>query len=609
MTKITSVDLSEDLSPEIYESSNGDYIEYGNNDWKNTYPLFLIDLYQNSSTHAAIINSAADMIAGKEIVAEEGTNPENLAKLQAFINNPNSKETLHDIVKKLALDFKLQGGYCINVIWSHDRTQISEIHHVPVEKVRSGIPNALGQVNEYFVCSDWNDTFNNEPQAVPSFNMNDRTHPSQLIYTGSYSPNLNSMFLPDYIAGVNWCLIDKQVADYHLNNIQSGFSGSHVINFNNGTPTRQEQQQLERSIKKKLTGVNGEKLLMTFTDQDVNTPEIVTLSSGDNHEQFISLQELLTQNILTAHRVTSPMLVGIKSENGFGSNANELNDAFEIYNNTVIAPFQVHIKKTLDKILNVNGVSNDIEFVKNTPITSKFDSETLKSVMTTDEIREELGLPALEQQEVVSEEDVVKQTEMSAESVLDTFLATHGEDMPEGYEVLSEDDANDETEDFNFETELNANYIELASVGSAYPNRKSNQDGKSKQEDYKNDTYRVRYRYTGNTSPEREFCQKMMASNKLFRKEDIIKMGTQSVNAGWGKGGADNYSIWKFKGGGACKHKWFRVILVQEGKRPKNSDVIITSTQAKSRGVKLPRNAQEVSVAPTDMPNKGFINK
>ena len=144
MTKITSVDLSEDSSPEIYESSNGDYIEYGNNDWKNTYPLFLIDLYQNSSTHAAIINSAADMIAGKEIVAEEGTSPENLAKLQAFINNPNSKESLHDIVKKLALDFKLQGGYCINVIWSHDRTQISEIHHVPVEKVRSGIPNALG---------------------------------------------------------------------------------------------------------------------------------------------------------------------------------------------------------------------------------------------------------------------------------------------------------------------------------------------------------------------------------------------------------------------------------------------------------------------------------
>tara|TARA_R110002050_G_scaffold24443_6_gene65467 strand:- start:2617 stop:4443 length:1827 start_codon:yes stop_codon:yes gene_type:complete len=608
MTKITSVDLSQDLSPQIYESSNGEYIEYGTDDWKNTYPLFLIDLYQNSSTHAAIINSAADMIAGKDIIAEEGTSPENLAILNEFINNPNSSESLHDIVKKLALDFKLQGGYCINVIFSHDRTRISEIRHVPVEKVRSGIPNVLGRVTEYYVSADWNDVHNNPPQAIPSFNSNDRTHPSQLIYTGLYSPNLNSMFLPDYVAGVNWCLVDKMVADYHLNNIQSGFSGSHVINFNNGTPTRQEQKQLENSIKKKLTGVNGEKLLMTFTDQDVNTPEIHTLSSGDNHEQFISLQELLTQNILTSHRVTSPMLVGIKSDNGFGSNANELNDAFEIYNNTVIAPFQAHIKKTLDKILSVNGISNDIEFVKNTPITSKFDAETLKSVMTTDEIREELGLPALESNEVVTEDDVAKTNEFNSESPLDAFLSNYGEDMPEGYEVLSEDAADDESEDFNFETELNVQQVNLARVGSAYPNRKSNQDKTSKQDDNKN-IYRVRYKYTGNSNPEREFCKKMMSSNKLYRKEDIIAMGSQAVNPGWGKGGADTYSIWKFKGGGACKHKWYRVILVQEGSRPKNSDVVITSTAAKSRGVKLPRNAQQVSVAPSDMPNKGFINK
>ena len=607
--KISSIDLAQDLSPDIYEASNGQWVEYGNNDWNNTYPLFLIDLYQNSSTHSAIINATAEMIAGKEIIAEEGTDTNNLAALNSFINNPNSKESLHDLVKKLALDFKLQGGYCISVIWSHDRKSIAEINHVPVEKVRSGVPDILGKVHEHYVSADWNDIHNNEPQAIPVFNMNDRTHPSQLIYTGLYSPNLNSMFLPDYIAGANWMLVDKMVSDYHLNNIQSGFSGSHVINFNNGTPSRQEQKALENSIKKKLTGVNGEKLLMTFTDQDVNTPEITTLSSGDNHEQFISLQELLTQNILTSHRVTSPMLMGIKSDNGFGSNVSELNDAFEIYNNTVVAPFQAHIKKTLDKILSVNGISNDIEFVQNKPITSKFDTETLKSVMTTDEIRKELGLEPLEQEEVVSEGDESKEVEMCSHGVLDKFLAEHGEDTPEGYEVLSEGAADDESEDFNFETELNVQQVNLASAGSAFPNRKSEQDGKSKQTDYVSDTYRVRYRYVGNNNPEREFCQKMMKANKLYRKEDIIKMGTQAVNKGWGKGGADTYSIWKFKGGGACKHKWFRVILVQEGARPSNSDLVITSTEAKSRGVKLTPNEQEVPVAPTDMPNKGFINK
>ena len=101
----------------------------------------------------------------------------------------------------------------------------------------------------------------------------------------------------------------------------------------------------------------------------------------------------------------------------------------------------------------------------------------------------------------------------------------------------------------------------------------------------------------------------MTKAGKIYRKEDIIAMGRRAVNPGWGKGGANTYSIWKFKGGGNCYHKWFRVILVQTGSRPKNSDTIITSTEARSRGVKLPRNAQEVSVAPIDMPNNGFVKK
>ena len=191
---------------------------------------------------------------------------------------------------------------------------------------------------------------------------------------------------------------------------------------------------------------------------------------------------------------------------------------------------------------------------------------------------------------------------------LTKFIEEFGEDMPEGYEILSEEEAEDEIEDFDFQNELNTNHYNFASTGSAYPNRKSGQDQKSKQTDYEDDIYRVRYKYTGSLSGERDFCRKMTNTNKIYRKEDIIAMGRKAVNPGWGVGGANTYSIWKWKGGGLCKHKWFRIILVQEGKRPKNSDKIISSTEAKSRGVKLPRNAKEVSVAPHDMPNHGFVN-
>ena len=225
--------------------------------------------------------------------------------------------------------------------------------------------------------------------------------------------------------------------------------------------------------------------------------------------------------------------------------------------------------------------------------------------MTTDEIREEIGLAPLGNEETVEEES----TELSNEKTeLDSFIDKFGENIPKGYEILSEENSDDELSDFDFEKELNANHFNFASTGSGYPNRKSGQDQKSKQTDYVDDIYRVRYRYVGSRTGEREFCKKMTNANKIYRKEDIIEMGTKSVNPGWGEGGANTYSIWKWKGGALCKHAWFRIILVQEGKKPKNSDTVITSTEARSRGVKLPRNAKEVSVAPHDMPNHGFVN-
>ena len=339
--------------------------------------------------------------------------------------------------------------------------------------------------------------------------------------------------------------------------------------------------------------------------------------------------------------------MGLDSANGFSSNADELLNASNFYLNTVVMPFQGHILKVLHKIFQVNNMDMPVQFVQLKPITIQFDSKTIREVMTQDEIREEIGLPPLDVEEETLDFakvgmidgkpvfDTIDEALASAKTLgcegyheheyegktvymaceghkeateLSKFIEEFGEDMPEGYEILSEEEAEDEIEEFDFESELHSKYYEFASTGSAYPNRKSGQDQKSKQTDYEDDIYRVRYRYTGSLTGEREFCKKMTSSNKIYRKEDIIAMGRKAVNPGWGKGGANTYSIWKWKGGALCEHKWFRIILVQEGKRPKNSDKIITSTEAKSRGVKLPRNAKEVSVAPHDMPNHGFVN-
>jgi len=673
---IININLETSTAPVVQEVRGRDWIEYGTDDWKNLYPQFLIDLYYSSSISAAIINATSEMIAGENLIIEndDDRNVEARIKLQNFMNRANGNESLHEVLKKVAFDFKLQGAFALNIVWSKDRTQIAEIYHVGVEKIRCARPDEFGKTKGYYISADWGNTRINKPKYVPAFNVNDRTSANQIMYAGLYSPNMNSYYTPDYVSCNNWALIDSRVSEFHLNNISAGFSGSFMINFANGVPTQEERMQIEQSLAQKFTGQNNAgKFVLTFSDDNTRTPTIQAISPSDLDKQYIALQELLTQNILSGHRVTSPMLMGIKNDTGLGSNVDELNSASNFYLNTVVKPFQDQIVKQLRKIFQVNNMDMPVNFVQLKPITLDFTSQDLKAVMTEDEIRNELGLEPLDievredlsevgmidgqpvfstiaeaeahaktlgcegyhqheyegrtvymackdhsQATNLSECDCEKQkdkcdcekTKLSDETKieLDKFIEQYGEDIPEGWEILGEQDAEDEAEDFDFEKELNSDYYEFASTGSAYPNRKSGQDQRSKQEKYKDDIYRVRYRYVGSKVGERDFCRKMTNADKIYRKEDIIAMGTKKVNPGWGEYGADTYSIWKWKGGALCKHRWYRVILVQEGNRPKNSDKIITSTEAKSRGVKLPRNAKEVSVAPHDMPDHGFVN-
>ena len=148
MENILSINLETTTAPIIQEVRGRDYIEYGTEDWKNLYPQFLIDLYYNSSTHAAVINATAEMIAGENLICTDAdTNLDAFVKLKKFMRNANSKETLHQVIKKVAFDFKLQGAYAIHVVWNRERTEIAEIYHVPVERVRAGRPNEFGKVD------------------------------------------------------------------------------------------------------------------------------------------------------------------------------------------------------------------------------------------------------------------------------------------------------------------------------------------------------------------------------------------------------------------------------------------------------------------------------
>ena len=664
--KILSINLETSTAPIVQEVRGRDYIEYGTEDWKNLYPQFLIDLYYNSSTHAAIVNQTSEMIAGEDLVAEENDiNLEAYVKLKKFLRHANSNESLHQVIKKVAFDFKLQGAYALHIVWNRERTEIAEVYHVPVERVRAGRPNEMGKVDTFFISADWANTRTNKPYPIAAFNVNDRTSGSQLLYSGAYSPNMDIYHTPDYIAGCNWALVDQKVAEFHLNNIENGFSGSYFVSFANGIPTQEERRQIEQSLAEKFTGAsNSGKFILTFSDDKTRTPEITPISVSDADKQYLALQELLVSNICAAHRITSKTLMGIDTNNGFSSNADELINAANFYQNTVVRGFQLNILNTLQTIFSVNNMDLPVEFVQLKPITVQFDSKTIREVMTIDEIRADLGLEPLGDEDTVEQDvklskagmidgqpvfttieeaeahaktigcegyhehdlegktvymackDHSEATEMKVEKTeLDKFIEEFGEDISEDWELIEEEIVDGEHQDFDFENELNniANdKTELASTGTARPNARSEQDGTNKAD---NEFYKVRYVYTKDNflsqeGSTRDFCSKMMSARKVYRKEDIIQMGSRAVNAGWGPRGAATYSIWLYKGGGNCHHFWLRQIYKTSLRGAKSNikpSEAISYTKALSEGFTAERNDKLVARPPKRMKNNGFL--
>ena len=633
---IININLETSTSPTITEVRGRDWISYGdaNGDWSNLYPQFLIDLYYSSSISAAIINATAEMISAEDLIIEdeEDRDLEARVKLQNFMDRANGNESLHEVLKKVAFDFKLQGGFALNIVWSRDRTQIAEIYHVGVEKIRCAKPDEFGNTPGYYISADWANTRTNKPYYVPAFNMNDRTSPNQILYSGLYSPNMNSYFTPDYVSCNNWALIDSRVSEFHLNNISSGFSGSFMISFANGIPTQEERNQIERSLTEKFCSeTNSGKFVLTFSDDKTRTPEITAITPSDLDKQYLALQELLTSNILSGHRVTSKTLMGLDSTNGFSSNADELNAASNFYLNTVIKGFQDQLIKVLRKIFKVNNMDMPVQFVQLKPITTKFTNQDLAAVLTPNEIREEMGYAPLDVDVEVREDLSSDKTE------LQKFIKEFGEDMPEDWEMIEEEIVDGEHIDFDFEDELNKEFgknIQLAEVIESNPNiiaRNPKQKDKSAEEGGTENTYidqdgvnrsysdfyKVRYVYatdeflTNKSGTSREFCELMVAANKVYRKRDILNANSLKVNEGFGHYGTERYNLFLFKGGPQCRHYWLRRIYkssLRNAKKPIKDAEVISHTKALSEGFTVKKNDKLVAIAPQRMKNNGYYN-
>jgi len=578
---IHALSLSNYVSPTIEEKKNKAFVTYGD---KNSYFQYLIDRYNGSPTNNAVINGISEMIYGKGLDATDSQRkPDAYAQAITLLHK--------DCVRKLCADLKLFGQCSMQVIYSKDRKKIARVEHIPVEQLAAEKCNDKGEIEAYYYSNDWQ-KYNriNQVKRIPAFGMSNEA--IEIVYVKPYRAGYKYYATPDYQGGLQYADLEEEISNFHINNIQSGLSPSMLINFNSGTPSAEEREQIERRIYDKFSGSsNAGKFILSFNDSPETAATIDPVQLSDAHNQYQFLSDESSRKILVAHRVVSPMLLGIKDNTGLGNNAEELKTASILMDNTVIRPFQNLLLEAFDKILAFNGISLNLYF------------KTLQPLEFTD-------LDNVEDEETKEEETGVKLASDAENKYLQDFISQgeKEEDILETFDLIDTREVDYELEDELDQKikELNEQ-VNLANTGSAKPYRDSKQDGKSKQKGQEDKTYLVRYMYAPNRiSPNsREFCKKMIAAKKVYRKEDIVAMTDKVVNAGFGKNGSDTYSVWLYKGGARCQHKWFRRIYARKEGSKSLGDVIST-TEARSQGFKPETNAQKVPVAPKDMKYKGY---
>jgi hypothetical protein len=550
----------------------------------NLFPQYLRELAQTGAVHGSLCVSIGEMIAGKGL--EAGVYNKRLKELKAY-----------DVFYGCSNDLKLYGGFYLEVIYTVDRENVAKMRHLPFEECRLAVTGEEEEICGVYHSNDWANTRKkrNKPEFIPIYNtMSKAEEPRQIYYCFNYAGS-NFYPRPDYYSAINSIELAKEISVYHVNNIMNGLSPSMIVSLFQGAPAPDEQQQIKRDWERQLTGArNAGKFIMTFNERDTPRPEITTFPLSDADKQYEFLSRESTSLIMVAHRVVTPLIFGIRDTGGgFGSNKDEMAVGLEIFTNQVIQPAQNKIAKSFEEVLGFEMPGLKITVIPNSPITQAPPTATQLPTPTIPVLAEE------EKKQVCCESH---REELSG-SVADELISL-GEDAPEAYILIDSYEVDYDNDDAENEELVKIEAHELASTGSAKPMKPSDQD----ETNYAGLTFMTRYRYAGSKSPEREFCKKMMAADKLYRKEDIEAMEARPVNPGWGPNGSNFYSIWLRKGGGNCYHFWQKEVYINaKGINPlANDSQKIAVAKAEKMGYKI-RNPELVALLPIDSDYNGFL--
>ena len=578
------LNLSSYEAPEVFEDGREDWVTFGEND---SFFEFLLDRYKGSTTNSAIINNTAKLIYGRGLSSTDASRkPNDYASMKALFSKK--------CIRNLSLDLKMMGNCAMQVIYAKGSRKVAEVHHMPIQLLRPEKCNEKGEIEAYYFSNDWTDTKKFKPQRIPAFGKSKSAN-IEIYYVKPYSVNMKYFNIPDYYASTPYARLEEDISAYLINEVGSNFASRSIINLNNGVPTPEIQQEIKHKMLQNLTGVNGQKVIVSFNNNAESATTVENLSASDMPDLYNTLSMECVSKILVGHNITSPLMFGIANKNaGFSSNADELQNSFVLYNNLYVLPMQEILTDAFEEILAVNDVTLDLFF------------RTLKPLEFTD--KEDRG------QEKETEEE---ETKLSAEDSEDDSVlsALEGETIEEDFEEIDSREYSEENTDLEewiegIEGKKEKSLLEkLSDIIKSRPSNESNLD---------KSLYKVRYRYDEKYAKDssRKFCRQMMTRTNngvVYRLEDIDKasrtLDFKGAELPMHKG--QKFDLFKFKGGVNCSHYWSEVLY----KRKKNADGTYKEDKALSSNEEVksipksykptPRGRQRAEKVESDRADKG----
>lgn len=422
---ITVMKFAEARQPEYRERRGSGYVEFGE---LNDYPDYLLDLFNKSAKHNAIVKGKVNYITGNGWKSDN----EDDASAQRFIDQPNRYESLAELTRKVSLDIEIFGGAYLDIVWSEIGGSIASMSHVDYTKVRTSTDNT-----SYWYKSDgWKDR-KGKIDTIPAFNPN-QPNGRQILYIKEYRPGLDAYALPGYLGALNYIESDIEVSKHVLGNAQTGFNASKLITLPNGEPPDEEKRNIDRRFRDTFGGSDGKKFMLSFVTDPNRKPIIEDLGASDlTKEDFGRVDEMIQQNIFAGHQVTSPMLFGIMEPGKLGGRT-EMRDAYEIFKNTYVNDKQQALEQVFSRLLSYSGSSSKLEIIPVEPIAMELSEAAIVSVAPREWILEKAGIDEAKYITTPTPSETAIPAAQSSEAVNDNLKSMSGRQWQQMTRIVRE---------------------------------------------------------------------------------------------------------------------------------------------------------------------------